>query len=89
MRDNKIQVLNLEDNKLGDKNVQKILKAILNSHNSLKCLNFSKNYLTNETSDLLKELINQSTDIEELYLHWVRHAITLEPIQRFRRPEVI
>lgn len=49
--------MNVEDNKLGDKNIMKILKALLNSNNKLKSLNISKNYLTNEIAEILKESI--------------------------------
>lgn len=53
----RLEVLNLEDNKLGDKNIMKVLKALLNSNNKLKSLNISKNYLTNEIAEMLKETI--------------------------------
>ena len=61
----------MEDNKLGDKFVIKILKCLLSASNKIKALNISKNYLTNEVSEVLKETILNLDLLEELYLHWV------------------
>lgn len=52
-----MEVINIEDNKLGDKFVMKILKCLLNTQNKVKVLNISKNFLTNEICDLMKEII--------------------------------
>lgn len=53
----RIEVLNIENNKLGDKMVMKLLKCLLSTTNRVRILNISKNYLTNELSELLKEII--------------------------------
>ena len=46
----KIEILNLEDNKLGDSNIINLIKA-LSVNNHLKILNLSKNYLTNVSAN--------------------------------------
>ena len=59
-----MEVLNIEDNKLGDKNVTKILNALLNSNGRLKSLNISKNFLTNDICELINHAILQLDNLE-------------------------
>lgn len=56
-------MLNLEDNRLGDKNILELIKAI-SENSSLKNLNLSKNYLTNEVCDSLKKMLTKNDHLE-------------------------
>jgi hypothetical protein len=68
-KDCRIEILNLEDNKLGDENIIRMLKA-LNQNPIIKSLNISKNFLTNKIADLLASIIKSNDHLTELYLHW-------------------
>ena len=65
---NRIENLNLEDNKLGDYAILKLLEGI-SRNKSLRILNLSKNYITDRVCGELKNILD-SNEIEELYLHW-------------------
>ncbi|EGR29347.1 leucine rich repeat protein [Ichthyophthirius multifiliis] len=64
----RIEVLNLENNKLGDISVGLILDA-LQTNKSLKKMNLSKNYLTDKSGEKLASIL-QNEYLQELYLHW-------------------
>ncbi|KAL4456118.1 hypothetical protein ABPG74_014079 [Tetrahymena malaccensis] len=63
-----LEVLNLEDNKLGDYAIIILLKGIM-QNKSLKILNLSKNYITDKVCTDLKNILEQN-ELYELYLHW-------------------
>ena len=69
LRECKIETLNLEDNKLGDKISVKLFEALQNN-GTLKKLNMSKNFLTDAIADSIKALLQKNYSIQELYLHW-------------------
>lgn len=66
---NRIEELNLEDNKLGDKAVKIICEGLLKNF-SLKRLNLSKNYLTTNIGESIKSFLVKNPYLNELYLHW-------------------
>lgn len=66
----RIEVLNLEDNKLGDEAVFELLNGLQMSK-SLRVLNLSKNLLTDRVCGELKNILYRCS-IYELYLHWNR-----------------
>ncbi|KAL4466565.1 hypothetical protein ABPG72_010616 [Tetrahymena utriculariae] len=68
-RDSKIEILNLEGNKLGDAAVSLILNS-LNNNKILMILNLSKNYLTDKSAEKLGSLLDTDYYLKELYLHW-------------------
>lgn len=64
----RIEVLSLEENKLGDNAALTILNSLAqNKH--LRKLNLSKNYLSDKVLENISNIIND-TMLEELYLHW-------------------
>jgi len=63
-----IEILDLEDNKLGDYALI-LLLASLTANKSVRKLNISKNYATDKICDLLVSVIAAS-HLTELYLHW-------------------
>jgi Ran GTPase-activating protein (RanGAP) involved in mRNA processing and transport len=65
---NRIENLNLEDNKLGDYAILKLLEGI-SRNKSLRILNLSKNYISDRVCGELKNILD-SNEIYELYLHW-------------------
>ena len=69
LRDCKIETLNLEDNKLGDKISIKLFESLQNN-TTLKKLNMSKNFLSDAIADSIKALFQKNFYIQELYLHW-------------------
>ncbi|EGR31140.1 leucine rich repeat protein [Ichthyophthirius multifiliis] len=70
-RECKIEVLNLEDNKLGDKAINMILQSVLNNiNNSLITLNISKNYISDKCTNSIVNVIEGSLSLREFYLHW-------------------
>ncbi|CAD8184428.1 unnamed protein product [Paramecium pentaurelia] len=70
-RDCKIQLLNLEDNKLKESLIIEILERIADNR-SLKILNLSKNNISNNCCTALCNMIYNNEDIQELYLHFNR-----------------
>lgn len=64
-----IRSLNLEKNNLNDKSVMMLVEAMRN-HGLIKILNLSQNYIAGETCSSLKELLAETEELEELYLHW-------------------
>lgn len=69
LRSCKIETLNLEDNKLGDKISIKLFDALQNN-SSLKKLNMSRNFLSDAIADSVKKFFQKNSYIQELYLHW-------------------
>ncbi|CAK90105.1 unnamed protein product (macronuclear) [Paramecium tetraurelia] len=65
----KIQVLNLEDNNLGDQLIIELCKA-MSKNLSVETLNISKNKITNNAHQSLKQLIESNDTLLELYLRW-------------------
>ncbi|CAD8076826.1 unnamed protein product [Paramecium sonneborni] len=65
----KIQILNLEDNQLGDLLAQELFKS-MQKNNTVKLLNVSKNQITNASYPFIKQMIETNDSLEELYLHW-------------------
>lgn len=68
IKTDRIEELNLEDNKLGDRAVRFICDGLISNH-FLKRLNLSRNYLTNLSGEPLKSVLKNSY-LSELYLHW-------------------
>ena len=68
-RECKIETLNLEDNKIGDKISLKLFEALQNN-STLKKLNMSKNYLSDSIADAIRILVQKNYALQELYLHW-------------------
>lgn len=64
----RIEILNVEDNKLGDYAIKKLLKGVL-ANKTIRILNLSKNNLTNRICEDLKVILD-SNELHELYLHW-------------------
>ena len=69
LRECRIETLNLEDNKLGDKISIKLFEALQNN-STLKKLNMSKNFLSDVIADSIKTLFQKNSYIQEIYLHW-------------------
>ena len=61
--------MNLEGNKLSDTALKPLLNA-LSSNNTIKKLNLSKNYLTNNNTEAIGKMLENNTAIDELYLKW-------------------
>ncbi|CAD8053199.1 unnamed protein product [Paramecium primaurelia] len=68
-RDCKIQLLNLEDNKLQESLIIDILDRIAYNR-SLKIVNLSKNNISNNCVNALSNMLITNEDIAELYLHF-------------------
>jgi Ran GTPase-activating protein (RanGAP) involved in mRNA processing and transport len=68
-RECRIEILELEDNKLGDFNIVTLCKS-LQKNRTLKVLNLSKNYISNRSVEYIAGLLDGSFYIEEMYLHW-------------------
>ena len=68
-RDCKIEYLNIEDNKLGDKAVEQLCSHLA-FNKVLQILNISKNYLTNNVAQSISSLLSSNDNLVELYLHW-------------------
>lgn len=69
LRECKIETLNLENNKLGDKISLKLFES-LQTNTTLRKLNMSKNFLTDFVADSIKALFQKNYFIQEIYLHW-------------------
>ena len=52
-KENRLEILNLEDNKIGSHTVNSLLEVLCNS-SFLRVLNLSKNYVTDSCGDNLK-----------------------------------
>ncbi len=65
----RIEELNLEDNRLGDKSVKVICEGLITNF-SLRRLNLSKNYLTSFIGDSIKNVLTKNPYLQELYLFW-------------------
>lgn len=68
-RECRIETLNLEDNRLGDKISVKLFES-LQTNTTLKKLNMSRNFLSDAIADSIKTLFQKNYSIQELYLHW-------------------
>ena len=66
----RISTLNLENNKLGDSNIKIILNSMVYQNKSIRILNISNNFLTEQVADGLKEVMSRNLYLNELYLHW-------------------
>lgn len=60
--------INLEDNKMTDQQVFTLFNLLI-TNQILKKLNLSKNYLTNNSSIKIKDVLEKNENISELYLH--------------------
>lgn len=69
LRECKIETLNLEDNKLGDKISLKLFEALQNN-STLRKLNMSRNFLTDAVADSIKTLFQKNFFLQEFYVHW-------------------
>jgi len=69
IKDCKLEILNLEDNKLGTASSKIIIDACLKSK-TMRILNLSKNFISDSIQDSLKQLIDENTSLREIYLHW-------------------
>ncbi|CAD8105716.1 unnamed protein product [Paramecium sonneborni] len=65
----KIQILNLEDNQLGDALILDLCKA-MSKNPSVEMLNISKNNITNASYQAIKQMIEQNDTLLELYMRW-------------------
>ena len=64
--------LNIEDNKLGDRNIIQLLNSLV-TNKTVRKLNLSKNFISDFSAEPLRNMLKGNEDIQELYLHWVFH----------------
>jgi len=59
-RECRIEELNLENNKLGDNNIKLLLNSLNETNLSVKVLNLSRNFISNNSTENLKEFLKKN-----------------------------